>query len=146
MLFYTGSSRLSSDFAKRLIRNLDANARHMQQMQEMVAEGAELLHAGQVEAFGKLLHKSWTLKRALADGTSNVAIDRFYDDALRAGAIGGKLLGAGGTGFMVFVVPPDRQPSVAKALTDLMTVPIRVDFTGSRIVYRREELLANASA
>lgn len=146
MLFYTGRSRLSSDFAKRLIRNLDANARHMQQMQEMVAEGAELLHAGQIESFGKLLHKSWTLKRALADGTSNAAIDRIYDDALRAGAIGGKLLGAGGTGFMVFVVPPDRQPSVAKALTDLMTVPIRVDFTGSRIVYRREELLGSASA
>ena len=142
MLFYTGSSRLSSDFAKRLIRNLDANTRHMKQMHEMVDEGAELLHAGKIEDFGKLLHKGWTLKRALANGTSNSAIDRVYDDALRAGAIGGKLLGAGGTGFMVFVVPPDRQPAVAAALSELMTVPICVDFTGSTIVYDRQEVLA----
>ena len=146
MLFYTGSSRLSSDFAKRLIKNLDANARHMKRMHDMVDEGADLLHAGRIEAFGKLLHESWTLKRALADGTSNSTIDRIYDDAQRAGAIGGKLLGAGGTGFMVFVVPPEKQAAVARALPDLITVPITVDFTGSTIVYRKEELAAPQSA
>ena len=59
--------------------------------------------------FGQLLHESWTLKRRLTDGTSTTTIDRIYDDARRAGALGGKLLGAGGTGFMVFVVPPDHQ-------------------------------------
>jgi D-glycero-alpha-D-manno-heptose-7-phosphate kinase len=140
MLFYTGSSRISSEFAKKLINNLEANARHMTRMREMVELGTDLLHAGRMAEFGKLLHESWTLKRGLAAGTSTATIDRIYDDAQRAGAIGGKLLGAGGTGFMVFVVPPERQAAVRAALPDLITVPISTDFTGSTIVYRKEEL------
>jgi D-glycero-alpha-D-manno-heptose-7-phosphate kinase len=141
MLFYTGSSRLSSEFAKKLISNLEANSAHLMRMAEMVDEAAGLLHAGRLEEFGKLLHESWTLKRRLSDGTSTTTIDRIYDDALRAGALGGKLLGAGGTGFMVFVVPPDRQAAVRAALSHLITVPVSVDFTGTSIVYRKEELL-----
>ena len=140
MLFYTGSNRLSSDFAKRLISRLDANAAHLKRMRDMVEAGASLLHAARVPAFGELLHESWVLKRNLTDGTSTTTIDRIYDDARRAGAIGGKLLGAGGTGFMVFVVPPEKQPAVRAALSHLITVPISADFTGSTIVYRKEEL------
>jgi D-glycero-alpha-D-manno-heptose-7-phosphate kinase len=140
MLFYTGSSRLSSDFAKRLISRLDANAAHLKRMRDMVEAGADLLHTDRVSAFGELLHESWVLKRSLTDGTSTTTIDRIYDDARRAGAIGGKLLGAGGTGFMVFVVPPEKQPAVRAALSHLITVPISADFTGSTIVYRKEEL------
>lgn len=146
MLFYTGSSRLSSDFAKRLIGRLEANAAHLTRMQEMVGIGAELLHAGEMAAFGHLLHESWLLKRQLANGTSSKIIDRIYDDALRAGALGGKLLGAGGTGFMVFVVPPERQPAVREALSDLITVPVSVDFTGSTLVYRKEDLVGAAKS
>lgn len=142
MLFYTGSSRISSEFAKKLINNLEANAAHMKRMREMVELGVDMLHGGQLSDFGQLLHESWTLKRRLADGTSTTTIDRIYDDALRAGALGGKLLGAGGTGFMVFVVPPERQATVAQALSHLIRVPISADFTGSTIVYRKEELLA----
>jgi D-glycero-alpha-D-manno-heptose-7-phosphate kinase len=140
MLFYTGSSRLSSDFAKRLISRLEANADHMKRMREMVDVSAEMLHVGQLAEFGQLLHESWTLKRRLTDGTSTTTIDRIYEDARRAGAIGGKLLGAGGTGFMVFVVPPEKQATVQAALSHLITVPISTDFTGSTIVYRKEEL------
>jgi D-glycero-alpha-D-manno-heptose-7-phosphate kinase len=146
MLFYTGSSRISSDFAKKLISNLDANAAHMRRMREMVEVAVEMLHAGRLADFGELLHESWKLKRRLADGTSTTTIDRIYDDARRAGALGGKLLGAGGTGFMVFVVPPDRQPAVREALSHLITVPVSVDFTGSTIVYRKEELLGAGQA
>jgi D-glycero-alpha-D-manno-heptose-7-phosphate kinase len=146
MLFYTGSSRLSSDYAKKLINNLEANAQHMTRMRGMVETGADLLHGGKIEEFGKLLHESWTLKRGLANGTSTSTIDRIYDDAQRAGAIGGKLLGAGGTGFMVFVVPPERQAAVTRALGHLITVPVSADFTGSTIVYRKEELLGGAGA
>jgi D-glycero-alpha-D-manno-heptose-7-phosphate kinase len=141
MLFYTGSSRISSDFAKKLISNLEANAHHLNRMRDMVDAGVDLLHSGRVADFGELLHESWTLKRRLTDGTSTSTIDRIYDDAQRAGALGGKLLGAGGTGFMVFVVPPNRQSAVAKALSHLITVPVSADFTGSTIVYRKEELL-----
>jgi D-glycero-alpha-D-manno-heptose-7-phosphate kinase len=146
MLFYTGSSRISSDFAKKLISNLDANAAHMRRMREMVEVAVEMLHAGRLADFGELLHESWKLKRRLAEGTSTTTIDRIYDDARRAGALGGKLLGAGGTGFMVFVVPPDRQPAVREALSHLITVPVSVDFTGSTIVYRKEELLGAGQA
>ena len=146
MLFYTGSSRISSEFAKKLISNLEANAAHMHRMREMVEVAVEMLHAGRLADFGQLLHESWTLKRRLADGTSTTTIDRIYDDARRAGALGGKLLGAGGTGFMVFVVPPDRQPAVREALSHLITVPVSADFTGSTIVYRKEELLGMAEA
>jgi len=140
MLFYTGSSRLSSDFAKRLISKLDANAAHLKRMRKMVGVAAELLHANRLPEFGELLHESWGLKRSLADGTSTTTIDRIYDDARRAGALGGKLLGAGGTGFMVFVVPPEKQAAVRAALSHLIMVPISADFTGSTIVYRKEEL------
>ena len=140
MLFYTGSSRLSSDFAKRLISKLDANAAHLKRMRKMVGVAAELLHANRLPEFGELLHESWGLKRSLADGTSTTTIDRIYDDARRAGALGGKLLGAGGTGFMVFVVPPEKQAAVRAALSHLIMVPVSADFTGSTIVYRKEEL------
>jgi D-glycero-alpha-D-manno-heptose-7-phosphate kinase len=140
MLFYTGSSRISSEFAKRLIGKLDANAAHMTRMRDMVEVAAEMLHAGRLAEFGQLLHESWALKRRLTDGTSTTTIDRIYDDARRAGALGGKLLGAGGTGFMVFVVPPERQDAVRAALSHLITVPISTDFTGSTIVYKKEEL------
>jgi D-glycero-alpha-D-manno-heptose-7-phosphate kinase len=146
MLFYAGSSRISSDFAKRLISNLEANAQHMNRMQQMVDMAVGMLHAGQLRDFGLLLHESWMLKRRLAAGTSTTTIDRIYDDAQRAGALGGKLLGAGGTGFMVFVVPPERQAAVREALSHLITVPISTDFTGSTIVYRKEELLGPAGS
>src|SRR5258707_3639280 len=141
MLFYTGSSRISSEFAKKLISNLEANAKHRKGMREMVELGVDMLHAGRLSDFGQLLHESWTLKRRLADGTSTTTIDRIYDDAQRAGALGGKLLGAGGTGFMVFVVPPERQAAVREALSHLITVPVSADFTGSTIVYRKEDLV-----
>jgi D-glycero-alpha-D-manno-heptose-7-phosphate kinase len=140
MLFYTGSSRISSEFAKRLIGKLDANAEHMTRMRDMVEVAVDMLHAGRLAEFGQLLHESWALKRRLTDGTSTTTIDRIYDDARRAGALGGKLLGAGGTGFMVFVVPPERQAAVRAALSHLITVPISTDFTGSTIVYKKEEL------
>lgn len=146
MLFYTGSSRLSSDFAKRLISRLESNAAHMIRLREMVDRGSELLHADRLPQFGELLHESWTLKRRLSDGTTTTTIDRIYEDALRAGALGGKLLGAGGTGFMVFVVPPERQPAVRAALSHLILVPVATDFTGSTIIYRKEELRPAAAS
>jgi D-glycero-alpha-D-manno-heptose-7-phosphate kinase len=86
-----------------------------------------------------MLHETWMLKRSLTASISTSAIDRIYDDARRAGALGGKLLGAGGSGFMVFVVPPEKQPAVREALSNLISVPVRTDFTGSTIIYRQDE-------
>ena len=142
MLFYTGSSRLSSDYRQEA----DQQSRSQRQAHDADARDGRAsapicCTPARSTDFGKLLHESWTLKRGLANGTSTSTIDRIYDDAQRAGALGGKLLGAGGTGFMVFVVPPERQAAVAKALSHLITVPVSADFTGSTIVYRKEELL-----
>ncbi len=139
MLFYTGSSRLSSDFAKKLVENIDSNTSHLKRMQAMVPQALALLHSGDFDAFGHLLHESWELKRQLASGISTTAIDQAYEAARRAGALGGKLLGAGGTGFMVFVVPNERQPAVRQALSHLINVPIQVDFSGSTIIYKKDD-------
>jgi D-glycero-alpha-D-manno-heptose-7-phosphate kinase len=139
MLFYTGSSRLSSDFAKKLLENLDANTAHLKRMQAMVPEALDFLCAGDFDRFGSLLDESWTLKRQLTSGISTTTIDQTYETARRAGALGGKLLGAGGTGFMVFVVPPERQSNVRHALSHLINVPIQADFSGSTIIYKTDE-------
>ena len=138
MVFYTGTSRLSSTLSKQLVDNLGTKAKNLQRMQAMVPEAVDMLHRSDLDAFGKLLHESWLLKRALTGSISTSTIDRIYDDAIRAGALGGKLLGAGGAGFMVFVVPPPNQQRVRAALSHLISVPVRVDFTGSTIIYRQE--------
>jgi D-glycero-alpha-D-manno-heptose-7-phosphate kinase len=138
MVFYTGTSRLSSTLSKQLVDNLGSKTKNLQRMQAMVPEAVEMLRRADMESFGHLLHETWTLKRGLTGAISTSAIDRIYDDAVRAGALGGKLLGAGGAGFMVFVVPREKQPQVREALSHLISVPVRVDFTGSTIIYRQE--------
>jgi len=82
-----------------------------------------------------LLHHTWRLKRELSGNISNQAVDEIYSTAMAAGALGGKLLGAGGAGFMAFYVPEAAQPNVLKALRNLIHVPISFDFTGSTIIY-----------
>jgi D-glycero-alpha-D-manno-heptose-7-phosphate kinase len=139
MLFHTNGSRLSSEFAKTLVASLDANTPHLNRMQGMVPEALALLHSGDFDAFGHLLHENWTLKRQLTNGISSAAIDQAYEAARRAGALGGKLLGAGSTGFMVFVVPPERQSDVRRALSPMFSMPIQVDFSGSTIVYKQQD-------
>ena len=93
---------------------------------------------------GKLLHKSWQLKRELADGVTTPLVDEIYDAAMTAGATGGKLLGAGGGGFMLFIVEPDRQDKVRDALKDLVSVKIAIDNVGSRIVVYEPDGLEHA--
>lgn len=139
MLFYTNSGRLSSNLSKMFVESLDANTSQLKRMQAMVPEALALLHSGDFDAFGHLLHESWTLKRHLTSGISTPAIDQAYQAARRAGAIGGKLLGAGGTGFLVFVVPPERQSDVRHALSPMIHVPIQVDFSGSTIIYKNDD-------
>jgi D-glycero-alpha-D-manno-heptose-7-phosphate kinase len=141
MLFYTGSNRVGFELAKRVIRNLDENAPKMIQLHNMAAQSVEFLQTGKIEDFGRLLHEDWMLRRGLADGISTALIDRAYEDARRAGALGGKLLGVGGAGFMVFVVPPGHQPTVRESLAGLTFVPIRIALGGSSVIYRRNEFI-----
>jgi len=138
MVFYTGTSRLSSSLSKQLVENLELKAKNLQRMQAMVPEAVQMLRASDLDAFGRLLHETWTLKRALTSAISTSTIDGIYEQAIAAGALGGKLLGAGGAGFMVFVVPLENQRRVREALAHLISVPVRADFTGSTIIYRQE--------
>lgn len=142
MLFYTGTTRLSSALAKQLVNNFDQKAKHLTRMHAMVDEGARFIRRGQFENFGSLLNEAWQLKRGLTDNVSTEGIDKVYADAISAGALGGKLLGAGGAGFMAFIVPPDRQAAVRATLSHLLYVPAGIDFTGSTIVYRQQESIS----
>jgi D-glycero-alpha-D-manno-heptose-7-phosphate kinase len=138
MVFYTGTSRLSTTLSKQLVDNLDGKTKSLKRMQAMVPQAVDMLRQCDFDAFGRLMHETWTLKRELTTAISTTTIDRIYDDAMRAGALGGKLLGAGGAGFMVFVVPTEHQRRVRDALSHLISVPVRADFSGSSIIYRQE--------
>jgi D-glycero-alpha-D-manno-heptose-7-phosphate kinase len=142
MLFFTRISRFSSDVAGRVIANLKIRARELQHMQKMVDEAIGILStpAADLADFGHLLHESWSLKRQLSDSVSNATIDDLYAAARRAGAIGGKLLGAGGGGFMLLFVRPDDRARVREALQGLIAVPFRFDTSGCRIVLYQPDL------
>lgn len=136
MLFFSGFSRFASEMAGRQIANLSKRAPSVETMVQMVDEAQEILvnPTRPLADIGRLLHESWLLKRELADGISNDSIDGMYQAGRAAGALGGKLLGAGGGGFLLFYVEPECQEAVRTALSNLVEVRFKMDFTGSRIV------------
>ena len=136
MLFYTGTTRIASLVAKQVIDNIPNNGAHLRELRSMVDHSVSILRDGSnLDQFGKLLHQSWMLKRELGSEVSNPAIDIIYQAALDHGASGGKLLGAGSKGFMVFYVPPDKQVAVREALSTCLQVPFRFENQGSTIIY-----------
>ena len=105
-------------------------------MHHMVEEGVGILRGnGNLDDFGELLHEGWMLKRSLADGVTTPLIDEIYGAARSQGAIGGKLIGAGGAGFLLLFVPPEKQEKVQQALDRYLTVPFSFEYTGSTIIY-----------
>jgi D-glycero-alpha-D-manno-heptose-7-phosphate kinase len=136
MLFYTGTTRIASNVAKSVIEHLDKRQETLYKMRRLVDEGAEALTAGDLDKFGSLLHQNWLLKREQSPLVSNEQIDAIYQRAYNAGALGGKLLGAGAGGFMIFYVPPGRQEAVKVELSDLLYVPFKFEREGCTIVYR----------
>ena len=136
MLFFTGLSRTASDIAKAQIENLKSHETELGRMQEMVDEAIGILDGGgsSIDDFGRLLHESWIHKRSLSGKVSTPFIDEIYDAAMAEGAIGGKILGAGGGGFLLLFVPPELQPKVKARLGKLIYVPFRFENSGSKIV------------
>ena len=136
MLFFSGISRYSSDVAQAKIDNIATRACELKAMYEMVDQAMIILRnpATPIREFGELLHEAWTLKKRLSDRVSTQFIDGVYETARSAGAIGGKILGAGGGGFVLFFVPPERQAAVREALRELIFVPFKLESAGSRIV------------
>ncbi len=136
MLFYTGTNRFASQIASKVIASIDEKTELFRAMKAKVGEALSVLRSSApLDRFGELMHDAWQIKRQTAANISNAQIDRIYEMARGAGALGGKLLGAGGTGFVLFYVPQDKQASVRDALIHYLRVPFRFEREGSTIVY-----------
>jgi D-glycero-alpha-D-manno-heptose-7-phosphate kinase len=137
MLFFTGFARTASEVAEKQIRQIPSKKESLKEMMQLVDEASEILQdkADSLDDFGRLLHKQWLIKRDMSAEVSNQQIDNIYEVGIKAGAIGGKLLGAGGGGFILFFVRPDQQARVQDALKKLLCVPFRFDHLGSQIIY-----------
>lgn len=136
MLCFTGFSRIASQIAKSKIENLNKRTTELHRMRDMVDEGITILQDPNrsIEEFGKLLDASWQYKRSLSDQVSTPDIDTIYDKAMQAGAMGGKILGAGGGGFMLIFASPDKHQTIREALNNLVHVPFKFENVGSRVV------------
>ncbi len=145
LLYFTGISRLAPKIAKDKIDNIDNREGHLKKMYDMVSEAQEILQDRNrpIREVGELLHQSWMLKRELADSVTTPLVDEIYDAARDAGAVGGKLLGAGGGGFMLFFVEPSKRQAVKDRLKHLIRVDFSIDRVGSRIVVYEPAGLAN---
>ncbi len=136
MMFYTGIKRTANNIVESYIGSLDQKRRQLRVMQDLVNEGFKSLNSdANIVEFGKLLHENWQVKRELGEKISNPEVDAIYEAAIDAGAIGGKLSGAGGGGFMSLFVPPSRQPAVLQRLSGLVHVPFEFEPAGSQIIF-----------
>jgi D-glycero-alpha-D-manno-heptose-7-phosphate kinase len=136
MLFFTGFSRIAAEIAVAQLANFKTHEAELRRIGEMVDEAIAILTDANVDIaeFGKLLDISWGYKRSLSSKISPPEIEQIYDDAKRAGAIGGKLLGAGGGGFMLLFVKPENQALVRERLKNLVCVPFKFESSGSKVV------------
>ena len=141
MFFFTGFSRYASDIAKNQIENTNNRKHELWIMRQMVDEAIAILNNGKrdIVEFGKLLHESWKLKKSLSDRITTPQIDMIYESAQEAGAIGGKLIGAGGGGFILIFAKPEDQPKIKEKLKGLLLVPFSFENYGSQIIVYQPE-------
>lgn len=141
MLFFTGFSRTASEIAREQIKKTPERKKELGMMANMVDESIDILNENNsdLREFGKLLHESWMIKRKLTNKITTPAIDKIYNKALKAGALGGKILGAGGGGFILFFVEPGYQQKIQEKMKNLLYVPFRFDNIGSQIIYYSPE-------
>jgi len=140
-LYFTGFSRIASEIAKEQIRMTPQRTNELETMRQMV-DAAEAIIADPtcpMAEFGQMLHESWKLKRTLSHNITNSSIDEIYEAGLNAGALGGKLLGAGGGGFMLFFVPPERRTALRMRLQKLLCIPFVLSNRGSHVVVLEPE-------
>ncbi|MCX7957282.1 MAG: kinase [Endomicrobia bacterium] len=144
MLFFTGFSRTASDITSSLVGNIEKREKEneLKQMYQMVYEAINILNSkNDLRDFGKLLHESWKLKRSLSSKISTQFIDEIYETAYSSGALGGKVLGAGGGGFILFFVEPHLQKKVKESLKNLLCVPINFESSGSQVIFYHPEVM-----
>lgn len=139
LLFFTGMSRRADNILREQQNNIKHRLTVLREIKQMVYQARTVLDQGDFDAFGALMHESWKLKKELAGQITNSAIDEMYEVARRSGAIGGKITGAGGGGFLLLYVPYERQSAVRSALCDLQELPFRLESDGTKVIfnYRR---------
>lgn len=140
-MFYLGTTRSASAVLKEQQQNIAADANKIDNLKKMVRLAEDLrtaFRSGEIDALGEIMHEGWCHKKQLARGISNDRIEHLYDVALRNGASGGKLLGAGGSGFLLFYVPEEQQARLRTALHSLPEYPVEFDNDGTTIIYNDE--------
>jgi D-glycero-alpha-D-manno-heptose-7-phosphate kinase len=135
-LYFTGFSRIASEIAQEQLKMTPYKERELNTMLQMVGEAESIVlnTSRSLDEFGRLMHESWQIKRSLTQKISSHNIDEIYQAGLSAGALGGKLLGAGGGGFMLFFVPPDKREALRQRLKKLLCVPFTFSTKGSEVV------------
>ena len=135
MLFFTNVTRQAETILTEQRKNLDSRLEILREMRKLATKGKECLLSQEFDDFGLLLHEGWQLKKQLASKISNSSIDRIYDIARKAGALGGKIAGAGGGGFLLLYCPPGRQNDVRKALRNFPELPFNLERFGTKVIF-----------
>lgn len=135
LLFYTNTGRKSESVLYEQRQNIQQRLAALRALKAMAFEGRHLLETGDFDSFGRLLHESWLLKKSLASKISNGHIDDIYSRALQAGALGGKVTGAGGGGYLLFFCPRERQAALRQALHPLPELAFHLEPYGSKIIF-----------
>ena len=140
MLFYTGIKRTAETVARSYVEDINSKKRQLRLMKDLTDEAVTIFSTGvDLKAFGHLLHEAWEAKRSLSAQVSNSDVDDIYEVARSNGALGGKLLGAGGGGFFLLFAPPERHRAIREALNKLVYVPFRFEFSGSQVIFMDRE-------
>ena len=140
LLVFTGFQRYSKNIEEKKIRNIGQNLSNLDEMKKYVSDALHILNSNEdIREFGALLNEAWNKKKQLADNVTDQRIDEMYGIGLRNGAIGGKLLGAGGGGFMLFFVTPENRERLKQMLNKYVCVPFQFENTGSQVIYYKQE-------
>ena len=141
LMFFTGFTRFSSDLQKENAMGYAEKTKQLQEMCSLVDDAERILEDkhGNIDDFGYLLDETWKLKRQIGGSITTNSIDELYEKGKEAGALGGKLLGAGGGGFFLFYVQPEKRESVMKAMKDLLYVPFKFEDGGTRVIHYTPE-------
>jgi len=138
IMFYTGRERNSSSIHIKQINEVDNHFEKYGKMVKIALETAKSITELNFIELGRLLKENWELKKTLSDGISDSEIDRMYEIGLKAGALGGKLMGAGGGGFMLFLISKDKRQKIIEALSDYRVEPFAFELFGARVIYTED--------